>query len=118
MHLTTHSNARQHVAEHGPPRRIQRRIVEEIAGVLVPRILEMSTEIVEKNDDNGKFYEQFGECSNPGNRECSNKCRLQVHVHCLQDNGAGRALLRAMRFLRSETEASQRANFNAEKAIN
>ena len=59
------------VAEHGPPRRIQRRTVEEIAGVLVPRILEMSTEIAEKNDDHEKFYEQFGECSNPGNREDS-----------------------------------------------
>ena len=33
--------------------------------------LEMSTEIAEKNDDHEKFYEQFGECSNPGNRKDS-----------------------------------------------
>ena len=35
------------------------------------KYLEMFTDTVEKNDDHEKFYEQFGECSNPGNREDS-----------------------------------------------
>ena len=34
------------VAEHGPPRRIQRRTVEEIVGVLVPRILDQIIEAI------------------------------------------------------------------------
>ena len=35
------------------------------------KYLEMFTKIAEKNDDQEKFYEQFGECSSPGNREDS-----------------------------------------------
>ena len=48
-HACTHFNSRifiNTVAVPGPPQRIQRRSVEEIAGVLVPRILEQIVEAI------------------------------------------------------------------------
>ena len=54
------------------------------------RYLEMFTEIAEKIDDHEKFYERFGECSNPGNRgdstiEAKIAGRLKVNASKSED---------------------------------